>query len=89
MPKAPQLRGEQTVSLRLAKATLSSLTKQAKAGMRVTITCHGAPVADLVAYRTDATPPLHFKRPGPLPKPFRLKGKGPTASQLVLMDRVG
>jgi len=89
MPKASQLPVEETVSLRLAKAKLSSLTKQAKAGMRVVITSHGTPVADLVAHGTGAAPPIRFKHPGRLPKPFRLKGKGPTLSELVLKDRVG
>ena len=32
---------------------------------------------------------LRFKRPGRLPKPFRLKSKGPTLSELLLTDRVG
>jgi prevent-host-death family protein len=89
MPKAAQLPAEETVSLRLAKAKLSSLTKQAKAGMRVVITSHGTPVADLVAHRAGAAPPILFKRPGRLPKPFRLKGRGPTLSELVLKDRAG
>jgi prevent-host-death family protein len=89
MPKAAQLPVEETVSLRLAKAKLSSLTKQAKAGMRVIITNHGSPVADLVAHGTGASSPIRFKHPGPLPKPFRLKGKGPTLSKLVLKDRAG
>jgi len=89
MPKAAKLPAEETVSLRLAKAKLSSLTQQAKAGMRVIITNHGTPVADLVAHGTGATPALHLKRPGRLPLPFRLKGKGPTLSELVLSDRVG
>jgi prevent-host-death family protein len=88
MTKPAHLPAEETVSLRLAKATLSSLTKQAKAGMRVIITNHGTPVADLVAHGTGATPTPHFKRPGRLPKPFRLKGKGPSLSDLVLSDRV-
>jgi prevent-host-death family protein len=89
MPKAAQLPVEETVSLRLAKAKLSSLTKQAKAGMRVIITNHGSPIADLVPHGTGAAPPIHFKRPGRLPKPIRLKGNGPSLSKLVLMDRVG
>jgi prevent-host-death family protein len=89
MPKAAQLPSEETVSLRMAKAQLSSLTKQAKAGTRVIITSHGTPVADLVAHGTGVAPAPTFKRPGRLPKPFRLKGKGPTLSDLVLMDRVG
>ena len=89
MPKVVRLPSEETVSLRLAKAKLSSLTKQAKAGMRVIITNHGIPVADLVAHGTGATPVIRLKRPGRLPKPFRLKGKGPTLSELVLSDRVG
>ena len=88
MPKPAHLPAEATVSLRLAKATLSSLTKRAMAGMRVIITNHGTPVADLVAHGTGATPTLHFKRPGRLPEPFRLKGKGPSLSEFVLSDRV-
>jgi prevent-host-death family protein len=89
MPKVAQLPLEATVSLRLAKAKLSSLTKQAKAGMRVVITSHGTPVADLVAHGVGATQSIHFKRPGRLPKSIRLKGEGPTLSEVVLMDRVG
>ena len=89
MPRAAQLPAGDTVSLRLAKAKLSSLTKQAKAGMRVVITSHGTPVADLVPHGTGATPTIRFKRLGRLPKPIRLKGKGPTLSEMVLMDRVG
>jgi antitoxin (DNA-binding transcriptional repressor) of toxin-antitoxin stability system len=89
MAKAALRPAEETVSLRLAKATLSSLTKQARAGTRIVITSHGTAVADLVAHGTGATPPLRFKRPGPLPKPIRMKGSGPTLSELVLMDRAG
>ena len=89
MPKAARLPVEATVSLRLAKAKLSSLTKQAKAGMRVVITSHGTPVADLVAHGVGVTQAIRFKRPGLLPKPIRLKGNGPSLSELVLMDRVG
>jgi prevent-host-death family protein len=89
MPKVAPLPPEETVSLRLAKAQLSSLTKLAKAGTRIIITSHGTPVADLVAHGTGVTPALPFKRPGRLPKPFQLKGKGPTLAELVLMDRVG
>jgi len=86
--KPARLPAEKTVSLRLAKATLSSLTKQAKAGVRVVITNRGTPVADLVVHGTGTTPTLHLKRPGHLPEPFRLKGKGPSLSELVLSDRV-
>ncbi len=89
MAKAARLSAEETVSLRVAKATLSSLTKQARAGLRVVITNHGTPVADLVAHGTGAVPPIRFKRPGQLPRLFRLKGRGPTLSDWVLKDRVG
>ena len=88
IPKVETLPTEETVSLRLAKAKLSSLTKQARAGTRVIITNHGTPVADLVAHGVGATPAVCLKRPGPLPQPFRLKGKGPSLSELVLADRV-
>lgn len=88
MAKVAPRPAEETVSLRLAKAKLSSLTKQAKAGTRVIITNHGTPVADLVAHGAGATPTIHFKRPGPLPELFRLNGEGPTLSELVLSDRV-
>jgi prevent-host-death family protein len=87
MPGVARLPAEEIVSLRLAKARLSSLTKKAKAGTRIIITNHGTPVADLVAHGAGTT--LRFKRPGRLPKPFRLKGKGPTLSELLLTDRVG
>jgi prevent-host-death family protein len=89
MPKTARLLAEETVSLRLAKAKLSGLTKQAKAGTRVVITNHGTPVADLVPHGTGAAVSIPFKRPGRLPSPFRLKGKGPNLSELVLADRDG
>ena len=89
MSRAARLATEETVPLREAKAKLSSLTKQARAGMRVVITNHGTPVADLVQHGAAAIPLRDFKRPGPLPKPIRLAGKGPTASDLVLLDRAG
>jgi prevent-host-death family protein len=88
MAMVAPLPAEETVSLRLAKAKLSSLTKQAKAGTRVIITIHGTPVADLVAHGTGVTPAIHLKHPGPLPELFRLSGEGPTLSELVLSDRV-
>jgi prevent-host-death family protein len=78
---------DETVSLRDAKAKLSNLTKQARAGARVVITNHGTPIADLVQHGTGVVPVRQFKRPGPLPKPIRLKGEGPTASERVLLDR--
>jgi prevent-host-death family protein len=84
-----QLPKEKTTPLREAKAKLSSLTKQAKAGTRVVITSHGTPIADLVQHGTGAIPIRHLKRPGPLPMLIRLRGKGPSASELVLMDRAG
>jgi len=80
---------EKTASLRDAKAKLSSLTKQAKAGTRVVITNHGTPIADLVQHGTGAIAIRQLKHPGPLPKLIQLQGKGPTASELVLMDRAG
>jgi antitoxin (DNA-binding transcriptional repressor) of toxin-antitoxin stability system len=55
--------------------------------MRVVITNHGTPVADLVQHGAAAMPPRNFKRPGALPKSIRLSGKGPAASELVLLDR--
>jgi antitoxin (DNA-binding transcriptional repressor) of toxin-antitoxin stability system len=87
MRKSARLPAEVTVSLRLAKAPLSSLSKRAKAGMRVIIANHGTPAAGLVAHGTGATPTPRFKRPGRLPEPFRPKGKGPSLSDLVLSDR--
>ena len=89
MSRSEKLHAEASVSLRTAKAKLSSLTKQARSGTRVVITSHGTPVADLVPHGAGATTPLLLKRPGPLPKPFRLKSKGPSLSELVLTDRVG
>lgn len=78
---------DETVSLRDAKAKLSSLTKQARAGARVVITNHGMPIADLVQHGTGVVSASQFKRPGSLPKPIRLKGEGPPASERVLLDR--
>ncbi len=89
MQRTAQAHPEETVSLRAAKANLSSLTKQAKEGTRVIITNHGSPIADLVQHGTGVVPVLQLKHPGPLPQPIKLKGKGPTASELVLMDREG
>jgi prevent-host-death family protein len=90
MPSAARvLIKDETVSLRDAKAKLSSLTKQARAGARVVITNHGMPIADLVQHGTGVVSARHFKRPGALPKPIRLKGKGLTAAECILLDRVG
>ena len=89
MSRTVHVAPEETISLRDAKARLSSLTRQAKAGTRVIITNHGTPIADLVAHGTSMTPVAYLKRPGPLPKPILLQGVGPSASDLVLMDREG
>lgn len=89
MSRPTQVPAEASVSLRDAKANLSTLTRQAKAGTRVVITNHGTPMADLVPHGAGLTPVIHLKRPGPLPRPFRLGGTGPSASDLVLMDREG
>ncbi|HJX64450.1 MAG TPA: type II toxin-antitoxin system prevent-host-death family antitoxin [Polyangia bacterium] len=89
MRNAAQLAQEKTASLREAKAKLSSLTKQARAGTRVVITNHGTPIADLVQHGTGAEPIRSLKHPGPLPKLIQLRGKGPSAAELVLMDRAG
>ncbi|NTV73193.1 MAG: type II toxin-antitoxin system prevent-host-death family antitoxin [Holophaga sp.] len=89
MPKPARVPLEETVSLRDAKANLSNLTRQAKAGTRVIITNHGAPMADLVQHGAGSSPVLHLKRPGPLPKSFAMIGPGPSASDLVLSDREG
>ena len=89
MQKPARVVPEETISLRDAKANLSSLTKQAKEGTRVVITNHGTPIADLVKHGTGLGSLLHLKRPGPLPAQFKLKGKGPTAAELVLLDREG
>ena len=89
MPRLAQAPGEEVVSLRDAKAKLSHLTKQAKAGTRVVITNHGTPIADLVPHGASAAPLRVFKQPGPLPRPIRLAGQGPSASEIVLLDRAG
>lgn len=89
MTKATRVPTEETVNLREAKANLSSLTKQAKDGTRVVITNHGTPIADLVQHGTGANPVRFLKRPGPLPALIKLKGEGPSPSDLVLMDREG
>lgn len=86
MNRVPML---EKVPLREAKASLSYLTQLAKGGQRVVITNHGTPIADLVPHGQGEVVVLHLKRPGPLPKPAKLKGKGPSASNLVLMDREG
>jgi antitoxin (DNA-binding transcriptional repressor) of toxin-antitoxin stability system len=89
MARTARILPEETVNLREAKANLSSLTKQAKEGTRVVITNHGTPIADLVKHGIGMASVTYLKRPGPLPKPIKLKGKGPTASELVLTDREG
>lgn len=89
MQKTVRLLQEETISLRDAKANLSSLTKQAKEGTRVIITNHGTPIADLVQHGTGMGSVRYLKRPGSLPVPIKLKGTGPTASELVMMDREG
>lgn len=89
MPRAARLANQQTVSLREAKAKLSSLTKQAREGKCVVITNHGTPIADLVQHGASTSPLRNFKRPGALPRPVRLVGQGPTTSQVVLRDRTG
>jgi prevent-host-death family protein len=89
MRRAARVANEEVVSLRDAKANLSGLTKQARDGMRVVITNHGTPIADLVSHGASATPMRKLKRPGPLPKLIKLQGGGPTAAELVLMDRAG
>ena len=88
MPSAARKQREETVSLRDAKANLSRLTREARAGGRVVITNHGTPIADLVPHGMQASPLRHVKRPGPLPKLIRLEGEGPTASEVVLSERV-
>lgn len=89
MPRPAETLREETVSLREAKANLSRLSRQARDGIRVVITSHRTPVADLVPHGTGKLEPRGFKRPGPLPKPVRLTGDGPTAAALVLADRLG
>lgn len=89
MPRIAHALLEEIVNLREAKANLSSLTRQAKDGTRVVITNHGTPIADLVKHGTGMASVTYLKRPGPLPKPIKLKGRGPTASELVLTDREG
>jgi prevent-host-death family protein len=87
MPTTARKAPEENVSLRDAKANLSRLTKQARAGGRVVITNHGTPIADLVPHGM-GTPPLRaLKRPGPLPKAIRLEGRGPHAATILLKDR--
>jgi prevent-host-death family protein len=89
MPRTARRLPEESVPMRDAKANLSSLARQAKAGTRVVITNHGTPVADLVKHGTSSSPVTSLKRPRSLPEPIRLVGTGPSASQLVLMDREG
>ena len=61
MPSTAKAHPEETVSLRDAKANLSSLTKQAREGTRVIITNHGSPIADLVQHGTGVVPVLHLR----------------------------
>ena len=89
MPRAARVLSEETVSLRNAKTNLCGLTKQAKNGVRVVITNHGTPIADLVKHGAGTASVTHIKHPGRLPKPIKLKGKGLTAAELVLKDREG
>lgn len=78
---------DEMISLRDAKAKLCILTKQAREGTRVIITNHGTPIADLVQHGAGAGQVQYLKRPGPPPKCIKLEGEGPTASELVLLDR--
>lgn len=87
MPKRVQVPQEATVSLREAKANLSSLTRDAREGIRVIITNHGTPIADLVAHGASLARVQQFKRPGPPPRALKLRGLGPTAAEQVLLDR--
>lgn len=89
MPRPARTLREETVSLREAKANLSRLSRQARDGTRVVITSHRTPVADLVPHGSGKVETREFKRPGPLPKPVRLTGDGPTAAAIVLADRAG
>lgn len=89
MPKSAQVSSEEVVALRDAKTNLSALTKQAKDGVRVVITNHGTPIADLVQHGAGTVPLRYLKRPGPPPKLIKLTGRGSTASDLVLLDREG
>lgn len=75
------------VSLREAKAKLSELLREVRAGECITLTKHGHPVADLVPHGSSSQTLTHLKKPGPLPKPFKLIGEGPTASDIMLADR--
>ena len=89
MPKTAQFRRQQVVSLREARAKLSSLTKQVREGKRIVITNHGTPIADLVQHGLETAPFRHLKHPGPLPEPIELKRGGPSFSELILNDREG
>jgi hypothetical protein len=53
----------------------------------VVITNHGTPIADLVQHGIGALPMAPPKRPGRLPPLIKLKGKGPSVSEIVLIDR--
>ena len=80
---------EKFISLREAKANLSSLTRQARAGTRVIITNHGTPIADLVQHGVGLAPAIYLKRPGPLPEVILLQGPGLSAAKSVRSDREG
>jgi len=89
MRRAARFANQEIVSLRDAKAKLSGLTKQARDGVRVVITNHGTPIADLVSHGASAMAMRKLKRPGALPKLVKLQGAGAKASEIVLMDRAG
>lgn len=75
------------IPLREAKAKLSELIRAVESGEHITLTNHGHPVADLVPHGSSSQTLTHLKKPGPLPKPFKLIGEGPTASDIMLADR--
>ena len=90
------------VSIREMKNHLSKYLRLARAGKHVVITDRGAPVARLLPIGEDAATEadiaarinaLPWVRPGQGDKPkglrkgIRLRGKGPSAAEIVLRDR--
>lgn len=89
-------------SIREMKNRLSQYIKRVRAGREVVITDRGKPVARLVPIGPEAadeadivarTLALPWVRPGKGGKPkglrtgIKLRGKGPTAAEIVLQDR--
>jgi prevent-host-death family protein len=84
-----------TVGIRELKNSTSQVIQRAEAGEPITVTRRGKPVATIVSSRVSpgmaALIANGTVRPGNgkrhLPKPIKLRGTGPTASQYVSEGR--